>query len=176
MMSTRSPSTTGATPPSGTVDPRGPRVAAGITAALLLTAVGLGLAAPARADLDGRLSQPGFLLLLALAALFAWSAARGVGSGPWAVLFRRVVRPHLTPPREWEDARPPRFAQLIGLVVTGAGVLLHVAGVPGSVPVAAAVAFLAAFLNAVFGLCLGCELYLVLARAGLVGRSAGSRA
>ncbi|PPF66815.1 DUF4395 domain-containing protein [Rathayibacter tritici] len=168
------PSPTTAPPPPGAVDPRGPRVAAAVTAALLLTTVGLGLAVPVGADLVARLAQLGFLLLLVLAALFAWSAGRGVGSGPWAVLFRRLIRPHLAPPQEWEDARPLRFAQLIGLAVTGAGVLLHLAGVPGAVPVAAAVAFLAAFLNAAFGLCLGCELYLLLARAGLVGRSAGS--
>ncbi|QHC66295.1 DUF4395 family protein [Rathayibacter sp. VKM Ac-2759] len=166
---------TGSTSPRGLVDPRGPRFAASITAVLLLATVGLGLATPA-ADGPERLLQPGFLLLLALAALFAWSAARGVGSGPWAVVFRRLVRPRLAPPAEWEDARPPRFAQLIGLIVTGAGVVLHVAGVPGAVPIAAAVAFLAAFLNAAFGLCLGCELYLLLVRARLLGRSAGSRA
>ncbi|KZX22627.1 DUF4395 domain-containing protein [Rathayibacter tanaceti] len=163
-------------PPSGTVDPRGPRFAASLTAVLLLATVALGLAAPSGAGPAERALQPGFLLLVILALLFAWSAARGVGSGPWSALFRRLIRPRLAPPQEWEDARPPRFAQLIGLVVTGVGVLLHVAGVSSAVPVAASVAFLAAFLNAAFGLCLGCELYLVLARAGLLGRSAGSRA
>ena len=35
----------------------------------------------------------------------------------------------------------------------------------------AAAAFIAAFLNAVFGLCLGCQLYLLLQRAGIVGRA-----
>ncbi|QHC58267.1 DUF4395 domain-containing protein [Rathayibacter sp. VKM Ac-2760] len=164
------------TPPAGSVDPRGPRFAASVTAVLLLATAGLGLAAPAQADSLARLVQPGFLLLVVLAALFAWSAARGVGSGPWAVVFRRLIRPRLAPPSEWEDARPPRFAQLIGLIVTAAGVALHLAGVPGAVPVAAAIAFLAAFLNAAFGLCLGCELYLLLVRAGLLGRTAGSRA
>ncbi|WKK71046.1 DUF4395 family protein [Rathayibacter oskolensis] len=92
---------------------------------------------------------------------------------------RRLPPPRAAAARasgQWEDARPPRFAQLIGLIVTGAGVVLHVAGVPGAVPIAAAVAFLAAFLNAAFGLCLGCELYLLLVRARLLGRSAGSRA
>lgn len=163
-------------PPAGSVDPRGPRFAASVTAVLLLVTVGLGLAAPLPADSVARLVQPGFLLLALLAALFAWSAARGVGSGPWAVVFRRLIRPRLAPPTEWEDARPPRFAQLIGLLVTAAGVVLHLAGVPGAVPVAAAIAFLAAFLNAAFGLCLGCELYLLLARAGVLGRTAGSRA
>ncbi|MCM6761927.1 DUF4395 domain-containing protein [Rathayibacter sp. ZW T2_19] len=162
--------------PAGRVDPRGPRFAASVTALLLLLAVGLALAAPARSDVAARLVQPGFLLLTALAALFAWSAVRGVDSGPWAVVFRRRVRPRLAPPREWEDARPLRFAQVVGLVVTGAGVLLHLAGVPYAVAVAGSLAFLAAVLNAVFGVCLGCELYLLLARAGLLGRSAGSRA
>ena len=162
--------------PANRVDPRGPRFAASVTALLLLVAVGLSLAAPARADLPARLVQPGFLALALIAALFAWSAARGVGSGPWAVVFRRLVRPRLAPPSEWEDARPPRFAQLVGLVVTAVGVVLHVAGVPYAVPVAGSLAFLAAFLNAVYGLCLGCELYLLLVRAGLLGRSAASRA
>ncbi|KQQ19191.1 hypothetical protein ASF48_14655 [Rathayibacter sp. Leaf299] len=162
--------------PANRVDPRGPRFAASVTALLLLVAVGLSLAAPARADLPGRLAQPGFLALVLIAALFAWSAARGVGSGPWAVVFRRLVRPRLAPATEWEDARPPRFAQLVGLVVTAVGVVLHLAGVPYAVPVAASLAFLAAFLNAVFGLCLGCELYLLLVRARVLGRSGASRA
>ncbi|KQQ07821.1 DUF4395 domain-containing protein [Rathayibacter sp. Leaf296] len=162
--------------PANRVDPRGPRFAASVTALLLLVAVGLSLAAPARADLPARLVQPGFLALAVIAALFAWSAARGVGSGPWAVVFRRLVRPRLAPPTEWEDARPPRFAQLVGLAVTAVGVVLHIAGVPYAVPVAGSLAFLAAFLNAVFGLCLGCELYLLLVRAGVLGRSAASRA
>lgn len=162
--------------PSDRIDPRGPRFAASVTALLLLVTVGLSLAAPARADLPGRLVQPGFLALALIAALFAWSAARGVGSGPWAVVFRRLVRPRLAPPTEWEDAGPPRFAQLVGLAVTAVGVVLHIAGVPYAVPVAGSLAFLAAFLNAVFGLCLGCELYLLLVRAGLLGRSAASRA
>lgn len=66
--------------------------------------------------------------------------------------------------------RPPRFAQGVGLFVTAAGLLLHLVGVPWALPIAAAMAFVAAFLNAVFGLCLGCQLYLVLQRAGLIGR------
>ena len=56
------------------------------------------------------------------------------------------------------DPRGPRF----GAAVTT--VLLALLGVPGAVVVAAAVAFVAAFLNAAFGLCLGCEMYVVLRR------------
>jgi hypothetical protein len=42
--------------------------------------------------------------------------------------------------------------------------VLAALGVGGAVVVAAAVAFVAAFLNAAFGLCLGCEMYLLMAR------------
>ena len=48
--------------------------------------------------------------------------------------------------------------------------MLHLLGVPWALPIAAALAFVAAFLNAAFGLCLGCQLYLLLQRVGLVGR------
>ncbi|MGO1629777.1 DUF4395 family protein [Microbacterium sp. JB110] len=68
------------------------------------------------------------------------------------------------------EPRPPRFAQGVGLGVTLVGLVLHLAGVPLALPIAAAAALVAALLNAVFGLCLGCQLYLVLQRTGLVGR------
>ena len=58
------------------------------------------------------------------------------------------------------------------LFVTGVGLLLHLIGVPWALPTAAGMAFIAAFLNAVFGLCLGCQLYLLLQRVGLWGRPA----
>ena len=48
------------------------------------------------------------------------------------------------------------------------GLLLHVAGVPWALPIAVAMAFVAAFLNAAFSYCLGCQLYLLLVRAGVV--------
>ena len=67
----------------------------------------------------------------------------------------------LAPPTELEDPRPPRFAQLVGLLVVGAGLLFAALGFPAGVPIAAAVALVAAFLNSAFGLCLGCELYLL---------------
>lgn len=132
------------------VDVRGPRFGAGVTAVLLVLVLLLG-------------ARPGAaLVLLALvAASFALGVARGV-SGTWqAAVFRRFVAPRLGPVVEREDPRPPRFAQLVGLLVTGVGVLLGVLGVAAAVPVAAAVALVAAVLNAAFGLCLGCELYLL---------------
>ena len=142
------------------IDARGPRFGAALTAVLLVVVLLLA-SRPAAA----------LALLAFVAASFALGAARGVG-GTWqGALFRRVVAPRLAPPSELEDPRPPRFAQLVGLVVTGVGVVLALLGVPAAVPVAAALALVAAFLNAVFGLCLGCELYLLGLR--LRARSAG---
>lgn len=137
-------------PGDGGIDVRGPRFGAGVSAVLLVAVLLLG-------DLPGA----ALALLAVVAASFALGVARGV-PGTWqAGLFRRVVAPRLGPVREREDPRPPRFAQLVGLLVTGVGVVLGALGVAAAVPVAAALALVAAFLNAAFGLCLGCELYLL---------------
>ncbi len=166
--------------PAG-IDPRGPRFVASITAFLLLIDVFLGLTGLATATSDAgwaiqsaslgaRVLDPAFLLLLVIALLFLWGVA-WPASAPWSVLYRRLVRPRLAPPSELEDPRPPRFAQGVGLFVSVVGLVLQLAGVPWGLPIAAAAAFIAAFLNAAFGLCLGCQLYLLLQRAGLIGRS-----
>lgn len=196
------------------IDPRGPRFAAGITSALLLGVVFLGLTGLSTARLpegstasfgwfayqplagavlapgggsfaflaDGspwlityatplqRILDPAFLLLLVTALLFLWGVV-SPRTAPWGVLFRKVVAPRLSTPTELEDPRPPRFAQGVGLFVAATGLVLQLCGVPWALVIAAAAAFVAAFLNAVFGLCLGCQLYLLLQRAGVVGRA-----
>lgn len=162
------------------IDVRGPRFAASITAVLLLIAtflslIGIATGDVASASLSTRVADPGFLLVLVIAALFLWGVL-SPRTAPWGLLFRRVVQPRLAPPTEFEDPRPPRFAQGVGLFVTAVGLLLHLAGVPWALPIAAAAAFIAAFLNAAFGLCLGCQLYLLLQRAGLIGRRRPSAA
>jgi len=179
------------------IDVRGPRFAAAVTAVLLLAATFLGLTglstarsfgwfayqplASASFPPDGaswalpasvpaeRLLDPAFLLLALIAVLFLWGVL-SPRTAPWAVIFRRWIQPRLRPATEFEDLRPPRFAQGVGLVVTATGLVLHLLGVPWALPIAAAVAFVAAALNAVFGLCLGCRIYLLLQRTGLVGR------
>lgn len=180
--------------PAG-IDPRGPRFAASVTAFLLAVSVLLGLTglstsrsfdfgvvagrgtvpsgdpfAVTYASLADRVLDPAFLLLLVIALLFLWGVL-APRTAPWGVFFRRVIRPRLAHPTELEDPRPPRFAQGVGLFVVTIGLILHLAGVPWALPIAAAAAFVAAFLNAAFGLCLGCQLYLVLQRAGIVGRA-----
>lgn len=178
----------------GRIDVRGPRFAASITAVLLLVAVFLGIIRGATPPvtfgwfayqplsdqvmvpgglfgliLVARITDPAFLLLAVIAALFLWGVV-SPRTAPWGLLFRKVVQPRLRPATEFEDPRPPRFAQGVGLFVTVVGLVLHLIGVPWAVPIAAAAAFIAAFLNAAFGLCLGCQLYLVLLRAGIIGR------
>jgi Domain of unknown function (DUF4395) len=133
--------------PAG-IDPRGPRFGAALTAALLVITLLLGTGPAATA------------LLVVVALLFVLGVVRGVQGTPQGLAFRTWVRPRLAPPAELEDPRPPRFAQLVGLLVVGAGLLFATLGFPAAVPTAAAVALVAAFLNAAFGLCLGCELYL----------------
>ena len=130
------------------IDPRGPRFAAAITTAVLALVLLTGSA----------------WLLAAQAAVFAVGAVWGLPASPYGQVFRRLVRPRLGPPADLEDPRPPRFAQLVGLLVTGVGLVLALAGVPWAVEVSAGLALVAALLNAAFGICLGCELYLLGAR------------
>ena len=145
--STRPAGTNKPAPPG--IDPRGPRFGAGVTAALLVITLLLGTG-PAATTL---LSVVGLLFLLGV--------TRGVQGTLQGLAFKAWVRPRLAPPAELEDPRPPRFAQLIGLLVVGAGLLFAALGFPAAVPIASAVALVAAFLNSAFGLCLGCELYLL---------------
>ena len=144
------------------IDPRGPRFTAGITAALLLVVAVLGFGG---ADLTA------WIMLAALSALFAWGAFAGVRRHPFSLLFRRLVRPRLAAPDELEDPRPPTFAQGVGFAVTVVGVILGAAGLAAAVPIAASLAFVAAFLNAAFGYCLGCQLYVLLIRARVTPRT-----
>jgi hypothetical protein len=147
--------------PAG-IDPRGPRFTAGITAVLLLVDAALGF---------GGAELAAWVLLAAITALFAWGAFAGVRRHPFGVLFKRAVRPRLSPPDELEDPRPPTFAQGVGFAVTLVGVVLGAVGLPLAVPIAASLAFIAAFLNAVFGYCLGCQIYLLLVRARVIPRT-----
>jgi len=142
------PASTPKPAPAG-IDPRGPRFGAGVTAALLAITLLLGTGPAATA------------LLVVVALLFVLGVARGVQGTLQGLVFKTWVRPRLAPPTELEDSRPPRFAQLVGLLVVGAGLLFAALGFPAGVPIAGAVALVAAFLNAAFGLCLGCELYLL---------------
>ena len=148
------------------IDPRGPRFGASITSALLIAVLLLALTG----GTPGSASDPSFLLLAGLAALFWWGALAGIRRHPWGLLFARLVRPRLAPPAELEDPAAPTFAQGVGAVITSLGLVLHLAGVPGAIAVAAGLTLVAALLNAVVGFCLGCWIHVLLVRAGVLGR------
>jgi hypothetical protein len=107
-------------------------------------------------------------LLSIIVALFAIGAIFGNSNHPYGLIFKKLVRPLLKAPTELEDSRPPQFAQAVGLVVAGSGLALGIAGVSLGLTILASAAFFAAFLNAVFNYCLGCQIWLGLARIGLI--------
>jgi hypothetical protein len=130
------------------VDPRGLRFAAAVTTVVLaLTLV---------------LNNPWPLAVQAV--VFAISVAFGVQASPYGQLFKRLIRPRLGPPKELEDAAPPRFAQLVGLVFAVIGLIGYLADATVLGVVATGFALVAAFVNAAVGLCLGCEAYLLIHR------------
>ena len=144
------------------IDPRGPRFGAGITSLISLAAFASAIGALANLSTAN-------VLMAALLVLFAWSVV-APKSQPYQLIFRHLVRPRLKDPLELEDPRPPQFAQKVGLsfaLLGGIGIALSSAEL---VALAAAFIFLAAFLNAFFGFCLGCQMYLLLKRAGLLGK------
>jgi hypothetical protein len=137
-----------ASPPPKPIDPRGPRFNQAVVAALLL--VGF--------VLDWEPIVPAVAVVLAL------GAALGPRFGPFLALYAHVIRPRLGPPAELEDPRPPRFAATLGVVVLAGSTVAFLAGAEllGWV-LALLVAFLAG-LAASTGICVGCEIYLFLAR------------
>jgi hypothetical protein len=130
---------------TGFVDPRGLRFSALLTAVVLAVVVVTSSAA----------------LLGIQAAVFAVGAFGGLRRAPYGVLFRRVVAPRLGPPAELEPEQGPRFAQGLGLAFAVVGVVGYAVGLGWLGMAAAAAAWVAAFLNAAFGFCLGCEIYLL---------------
>jgi hypothetical protein len=111
-------------------------------------------------------------LALAQAAVFAVTAA-WPDRAPYRLLYRRLVAPRLGPPTVREPAAPVRFAQLVGLGFAAGAAAGYLTGASVLGAVLAAVALAAAFLNAAFGLCLGCEVYLAVRR--LTGRPLAAR-
>lgn len=152
------------TPPgTGQIDPRGPQFAAALTSAVLVAVL---LTAP---------GPVGIALLAAQALLFGVNVVLGVQKGPWALVFRRLVRPRLPAPSHLEDPAPPRFAQGVGLGFALVALAGYLAGVPVLGAVATGFALVAALLNAVFRFCLGCEMYLLVRRVSAPTRARSAR-
>ncbi|MFA1537750.1 DUF4395 domain-containing protein [Actinomadura monticuli] len=137
------------------VDPRGPRFGAAVTTAVLIVVLVTG----------------SWALLAAQAVVFALATFLGLRFAPYGLAYKVLIRPRLAPPRELEDAAAPRFAQGVGLVFALVGTVGYVTGTTWLGIGATALALAAAFLNAVFGFCLGCEMYLLIRRVTAKVRS-----
>ena len=103
-------------------------------------------------------------LLAAQAVVFVIGVAFGLRTAPYGLVYQALVRPRLGPPKELEPEAPPRFAQGVGAAFALGGLVGYLLGVPALGMAATALALIAAFLNAAFGLCLGCEAYLLIRR------------
>jgi hypothetical protein len=130
------------------VDPRGQRWAATVTTVVLIAVLVTG----------------SWILLAAQAVVFAIATVLGLRYAPYGLLYQALIRPRLGPPAELEDAAPPRFAQGVGLVFALVGTVGYALGITWLGIGATAFALAAAFLNAAFGFCLGCEMYPLILR------------
>jgi len=135
------------------LDPRGPRFAAAVTTVVLVAVLATGSG----------------WLAFAQAVVFAITAA-DPRRGPYALLYRFLIAPRLAPAADREDAAPVRSAQLVGFVFLAVSSVGYLSGATAVGVAFAGLGLLAAFLNAAFGLCLGCEAYLA-ARRLTAGRA-----
>jgi hypothetical protein len=130
------------------VDPRGLRFAAAVTAVVLAVAL---------------VVSSGWLLAVQ-AVVFGVGAFAGLRFSPYGLAFRRFVAPRLGAPTHREPEAAPRFAQAVGFAFAVIGVIGYASGLGWLGLAATAIAWVAAFLNAAFGFCIGCEFYLLFHR------------
>jgi hypothetical protein len=130
------------------VDPRGPRFAAILTTIVLAVV----------------LITQWWPLLAIQTVVFAIGAFIGLKPAPYSIVYRALVAPRLGPTDEREDAAPLRFAQAVGFVFALVGTIGFALDVTPLGIVATAFALFAAFLNAAFDFCLGCEMFLLIKR------------
>jgi hypothetical protein len=131
------------------IDSRGPRFSAVITTFVLAIA----------------LISHSIWIIGAQLIVFLIGTVKGPQFTPYAAIYKKLIKPRLAKEFETEDVRPPRFAQTVGLFFAAVAVLGLIFGLTEIFIVATSFALAAAFLNAVFNYCLGCELYLLLIRA-----------
>jgi len=131
------------------IDARGPRFSAAITVLVLAAAL---------------VTQSLFLITLQF-AVFLIGATKGPQFTPYALIFKNWIKPKIKGEFIPEDVRPPQFAQAIGFVFAAVALAGLLSGITSLFIIATSFALAAAFLNAVFNYCLGCEVYLLILRA-----------
>jgi Domain of unknown function (DUF4395) len=106
-------------------------------------------------------------LLIPLAYGFWARVLTGPKLSPLARLASKAIAPRLGEPKD--VAGPPkRFAQGMGAAITTLGVIALVLGWTTGTTVLLAMLVVAATLESAFALCIGCQVFAVLMRAGIV--------
>ena len=130
------------------IDVRGPRYSAGITSAVLALAL---------------ITESSYVIGFQF-AVFLSAVLFGLRRSIYGFIYRYLIPPRLSGPLPSEDQRAPRFAQLIGALFAFVALLGGVTGNSTVFSIATSFVLGAAFLNAAFGFCLGCQIYLILLR------------
>ena len=130
------------------IDARGPRFSASITTLVLALA----------------LVTQNKWVLVAQGLVFLIGATRGPQFTPYGLLFKKFIKPRLKKEAPTEDVRPPKFAQAVGFGFALIAAIGAFSGATTVFTVAVGFALAAAFLNAAFNYCLGCEMYLLIVR------------
>ena len=130
------------------IDARGPRFSATITTVVL--SIGL--------------VSHNVWLLVAQGLFFLIGATKGPQFTPYGFIFKKVIRPRLKKEAPTEDVRPPKFAQSVGFIFALVAILGAAFDQSVIFAVATSFALAAAFLNAAFNYCLGCQMYLLIRR------------
>lgn len=141
------------------VDVRGPRFAAWVTTGVLIAALLVSAVSPIAAA----------VILGVQAVVFAIGAIGGPRKHPYGRIFATFIAPRLAPVSEKEPVAPLKFAQLVGLLFAIVGFVGFATGITALGLGATAFALIAAFLNAAFGICLGCQIYPLVARLRRTG-------
>jgi Domain of unknown function (DUF4395) len=135
-------------------------------------------------DVAARTVASGVVLMALLVAGLGWGwvlvpltygflarVANGPRFSPLGLIATKVVAPRLPRHEKLVPGPPKRFAQAIGVVFTVTASTLWLAGAPGAARIVVALLAGAAFLEAAFGFCLGCRIFAVLMRLGIVPES-----
>ena len=131
------------------IDARGPRYSAAITTTVLALAL---------------ITESNYLIGFQF-AVFLSAVLFGLRRSIYGVLYRNLIQPRLSGPIPSENEAAPRFAQLIGALFAFVALAGGLTGNSALFLIATSFALGAAFLNAAFGFCLGCQFYLILIRA-----------
>jgi hypothetical protein len=136
------------------VDVRGPRFTAWVTTVVIIATL-----------IASAFSNVAAAVILGLqAVVFAIGATGGPRQHPYGRIFATFVAPRLGPVTDREPVPPLKFAQLVGFLFAVVGAAGFAFGIAALGLTATAFALVAAFLNAAFGICLGCQLYPLVTR------------